>query len=198
MSILGLKESQVAPLVRAIAGEELCDEALWERFARAAWTGIVEPGDRVAGVLIGALGARDSLDAIVSRVAVDSLRGRMDGSVTREELVQAIERWAPRLQSRTALLSLTQAARYGVRLLVPGDAAWPVGVDDLGPHAPLALWLRGNEATLATACESIALVGARAANGSASRIVALSSSLMSMPFVNAWFARRLPWSSVRA
>ena len=40
--------------------------------------------------------------------------------------------------------------------------------------------------------------GARAARGSASRIVALSSSLISMPLVSAWFASRLPWSFVRA
>ena len=35
-------------------------------------------------------------------------------------------------------------------------------------------------------------VGVRAANGSASLIVALSSSLISMPLVSAWFASRLP------
>lgn len=40
--------------------------------------------------------------------------------------------------------------------------------------------------------------GVRAAKGSASRIVALSSSLISMPLVNAWLASRLPCSSVRA
>ena len=40
--------------------------------------------------------------------------------------------------------------------------------------------------------------GMRAANGSASRIVAFSSSLMSMPSVNVWPARCLPWSLVRA
>jgi DNA processing protein len=52
-----------------------------------------------------------------------------------------------------------------VRLVVPGDAAWPAGLADLGEHAPLALWVRGNESTLATAGRSIALVGARAATG---------------------------------
>ena len=39
--------------------------------------------------------------------------------------------------------------------------------------------------------------GVSAAKGSASRIVALSSSLISMPLVSAWFASRLPWSFVR-
>jgi DNA processing protein len=165
MSILGLKEAEVAPLVRAIAGEGLDGEALRERFARAAWTGIVEPGDRVAGALIAALGAAAALEAVVARASPESLEKRIGGEVPREELDQAVERWLPRLQSRVALLSLRQAARYAVRLLVPDDPAWPAGFDDLGLHAPLALWLRGKESVLATAPASLALVGARAATG---------------------------------
>src|SRR5690625_3565310 len=39
--------------------------------------------------------------------------------------------------------------------------------------------------------------GVWAAKGSASRIVALSSSLILMPSVSAWFASRLPWLFVR-
>lgn len=165
MSILGLKEAEVAPLVRAIAGDELRGEALKERFARAAWTGIAEPGDRIAGILIAALGAVSALDALVARASIDSLLARLDGESTEKELGEAIERWQPRLQSRTALVALRQAVRYGVRLIVSGDESWPTGFDDLGPHAPIALWLRGNESTLATAGSSIALVGARAATG---------------------------------
>lgn len=165
MSILGLKEAEVAPLVRAVAGEELRGEALTERFARAAWTGIAEPGDRIAGALIAALGVVAALDAVVARVSVESLLARLDGESTQEELGEAVERWQPRLQSRIALVALKQAVRYGVRLVVPGDESWVTGFDDLGQHAPIALWLRGNESTLARAESSIALVGARAATG---------------------------------
>ncbi|TXN29760.1 DNA-processing protein DprA [Lacisediminihabitans profunda] len=71
----------------------------------------------------------------------------------------------PRLKSAIALTALRQAARFRVRLLVPGDPAWPARFDDLGEYAPLALWLRGNESTLETLPTSIALVGARAATG---------------------------------
>jgi len=165
MSILGLKEAEVAPLVRAIAGDDLAGDALHERFARAAWTGIVEPGDRVAGILIAAMGATRALDAIVSRASTASLVTAANGELDPDDAEKAVERWLPRLQSRVALLALKQAARYAVRLLIPGDAAWPAGFADLGPHEPLALWLRGNEPTLATADRSIALVGARAATG---------------------------------
>lgn len=165
MTILGLKEAEVAPLVRAIAGDDLTGDALRERFARAAWTGIVEPGDRVAGILIAAMGATSALDAIVSRASTESLVKAAGGELDPDDAEKAVERWLPRLQSRVALLALKQAARYAVRLLIPGDAAWPARFADLGPHEPLALWLRGNESTLATADRSIALVGARAATG---------------------------------
>lgn len=165
MSILGLKKAEVAPLVRAIAGDHLEGDELRERFARAAWTGIAEPGDRVAGILVASMGATDALDSVVSRASVESIAQRSSEELSHEELQQALERWLPRLQSRVALLALTQAARYTVRLLIPGDPAWPVGLDDLGAHAPLALWLRGNESTLSSSSESIALVGARAATG---------------------------------
>ncbi|MBN9151306.1 MAG: DNA-processing protein DprA [Micrococcales bacterium] len=165
MTILGLKEAEVAPLVRAIAGDDLTGDALRERFARAAWTGIVEPGDRVAGILIAAMGATRALDAIVSRASTESLVKAAGGELDPDDAEKAVERWLPRLQSRVALLALKQAARYAVRLLIPGDAAWPARFADLGPHEPLALWLRGNESTLATADRSIALVGARAATG---------------------------------
>lgn len=165
MTILGLKEAEVAQLVRAVAGGELQGDELRERFARSAWTGIAEPGDRVAGILVGTMGATEALNAMVSRASAEALAASTGDEVSVEEFEQAIERWAPRLQSRVALLALKQAARFGVRLLIPGDSAWPAGLDSLGPHAPLALWLRGQESTLATTGESIALVGARAATG---------------------------------
>ena len=165
MSILGLKEAEVAPLIRAVAGEHLDGDELRERFARSAWTGIVEPGDRVAGVLIERLGATEALDAVVSRASTESIAERVDSELGLDELEQALARWTPRLQSRVALLALKQAARYAVRLLIPGDPAWPAGFADLGAHAPIALWLRGNESALAGVGASVALVGARAATG---------------------------------
>ena len=67
MTMFGLKEAVVAPLLRAVAGEELPASQLPDRFARAAWTGIAEPGDRVAGRLVGALGAADALTTLVER-----------------------------------------------------------------------------------------------------------------------------------
>lgn len=167
--MFGVKEATVAPLIRAIAGEELSTDEVATRFARASWTGIAEPGDRLAGLLVAALGAGPALTVVVDRwqasriVAAAADAG--EETVTADEVTAALERWQPRLASATAILALKQAARYCVRLVVPDDEGWPVGLDDLGYHAPLALWVRGNTSTLATMGQSMALVGARAATG---------------------------------
>ena len=169
MSIFGLKETVVAPLLRAVAGDELPGSELPDRFARATWTGIAEPGDRVAGALVSAFGAAGALTAVVERWDIDRIVTALAAAdaepANGDELAKAMERWAPRLKSSVALVALKQAARYSVRLVVPGDECWPQGLGDLGDHAPIALWLRGNESTLASAGQSIALVGARAATG---------------------------------
>jgi DNA processing protein len=169
MTMFGLKEAEVATLVRAVAGEQLDREAIRERFARASWTGIAEPGDSIAGLVVAALGAVDSLEGLVeqwsARAWLEALRlvGVVD--VAESVVEEALARWKLRVKSEPTLLALRQAARYGARLLTPGTAGWPAGVDDLGPHAPIALWVRGTEVALAALDNSIALVGARAATG---------------------------------
>ncbi|TQL47617.1 DNA protecting protein DprA [Homoserinimonas aerilata] len=168
MTMFGLKEASVAPLVRQIAGDELSTAEVAEHFARASWSGIAEPGDRVAGVLVGIAGAGAALTALVERWDADRLVAFVadnGGELSSEDARKALARWLPRLTSQTALVALRQAGRLGVRLLTPSHELWPAGLDDLGWHSPLALWVRGGEATLATLDRSIALVGARAATG---------------------------------
>ena len=62
---------------------------------------------------------------------------------------EALKRWTPRLASPDLLRGLSQAARFGCRLLVTGDELWPSGLDDLQLHAPHALWARGDVSRLA-------------------------------------------------
>jgi DNA processing protein len=146
-----------------------------EVFARAAWTSIAEPGDGVAGAVVGILGAPTALTAVVDAWPAERLtrslaatvdeNGAGDAAGLRLGLEQALARWRPRLSSAEVLRSLHQAQHTGTRLLVPGDPLWPAGVADLGQHAPIALWWRGRSEALASLHHSIALVGARAASG---------------------------------
>ena len=39
--------------------------------------------------------------------------------------------------------------RHGMRVLNPGDAEWPGGMDALGYRAPVAMWTKGNAVLLA-------------------------------------------------
>jgi len=166
MSMFGLDGTEITGLVRALADPGR--GSVPELFARASWTGIAEPGDRAAGELVASLGAGGALTALVDTwplARIVDAASAAGSQLTAADLEAALARWTPRLKSGVALVALRQAVRFAVRLLVPGDSAWPTGVDDLGPHAPIALWLRGNDATLAAAQHSIALVGARAATG---------------------------------
>lgn len=169
MTMFGIKEAVVAPLVRAIAGDDLQPPEVAERFARSVWTGIAEPGDRVAGLLVDTLGPAQSLASVVERWSAARVVGAVTASssetLTEQEATEAQKRWQPRIASAAALIALKQAGRYGVRLIVPGDDSWPTSMDDLGFHAPIALWVRGNVRAMRTLDQSISLVGARAATG---------------------------------
>ncbi|PWC08268.1 DNA-processing protein DprA [Mycetocola zhujimingii] len=143
-------------------------EVAAERFARAVWTGIVEPGDGAAGSLIEAIGASAALRSLVERWSPnrvsEALGDQSDGDLF-EHVQKAWPRWIPRLDSAAALASLRLAKHNSATLICPGDDCWPTGLNDLGPHAPLALWVRGDPWRLPAASPSISLVGARAATG---------------------------------
>jgi len=163
--MFGLKEAEVAQLVRAVTSEDLDRDAIEERFARASWGGIAEPGDRVAGRLIETIGAPRALAAVLDRRSVESLLPELGDATTASDLQQGIERWQPRLTSGSALVALRLAARAGARLRVPSDEYWPQGFASLEAHAPIALWTRGTVDAYRSLEHSIALVGARAATG---------------------------------
>lgn len=142
-----------------------------EAFARAAWSRIAEPGDGGAGLIVAGLGAQGALDALIqlwpaARIA-ELIEERAAGNVDRDALVdtlaRGLARWRPRLESQTVLQDLHHARLTGCRLLLPEDALWPGGLDDLGAHAPQALWCRGRDAALRALAGSLSLVGARAA-----------------------------------
>jgi DNA processing protein len=167
--MFGLPNSEVLPLLQAVVGCELSETEASDSFARAAWTGIAEPGDRIAGVLVRVLGAASALQALVDRVDATPILAAMarhdSDDLTIAELTQGLERFAPRMNAGTALLALKQAARWKARLLVPDVLQWPTGLADLGDHGPIALWVRGTDEAVVALSRSIALVGARAATG---------------------------------
>jgi len=128
-----------------------------ERLARVGLAQLTEPGDpRVASVVA---------DAGAQRLYASVLAERGERS-TREISEDATSRTGGRDPAGV----LEDAARAGLRFVVPGDAEWPARLDDLA-HAPalqqrggppLGLWVRG-PLRLDTLGAAVALVGSRSA-----------------------------------
>lgn len=137
-----------------------------EAVARVAWTVVAEPGDAVAGTLIAELGAADALAFAFGGV---SERARTstpedDAHGARRALAEARKRWRPRADPRAVRDALRSASDIDAGLVIPGDAHWPSGLDDLGANAPSALWVRGRAELLVTE-PRVSIVGARASSG---------------------------------
>ncbi|MFC4139236.1 MULTISPECIES: DNA-processing protein DprA [unclassified Microbacterium] len=135
--------------------------------ARAAWSVLTEPGDGVAGALVTMFGAQGALDQALSdatlRAPVEALGARA--------MSEAASRWSPRADPRAVAGALRDAEAVGARMLLPEDPDWPAGLDDLGPHAPLMLWVRGATEAL-VAEEAVSIVGARASTAYGENIAA--------------------------
>lgn len=168
MSMFGVDASEVTRCMLALRRSELSATETREAFARAAWSGIAEPGDAVAGALVRSLGGSLALTLLVERWPTTRIASTLlerNADLPKKELTDAVARWTPRLNSGSVTAALRQGVRIDARLLLPGDSLWPVGVDDLGDHAPIALWVRGTDDALSSIAHSLALVGARAATG---------------------------------
>lgn len=186
MKTFGLETSRVRTLVEGVAAYPVRTEAadsgsgdvptdpervIAERFALGAWSTLVEPGDGDAGALVAVLGAAAALSAVIEQHPIERIAAAVaerDAELAERlstELPEALARWRPRLQSTATVHAFEIAARIGARLITPADPAWPRGLEALGAHAPLALWLRGTTDACESMARSIALVGARAATG---------------------------------
>ncbi len=170
MSRFRLPEAIIRELVAGVAPPSLAqldDDTAVRLFAAAAWSCIPEPGDAVAGTARDALGDVRALELLVDGAAPS--RWLVEAGDVAPDLVRhmdaAVDRWRPRLDDARVRRALEQGAAWGQTLLSPLAEEWPAGLDDLGPHAPAALWVRGSLPALTEVRRSIALVGSRAASG---------------------------------
>lgn len=172
-TVCGLPALAVDEHIRKVLDRDCDQETIRSAFARATWTTLVEPGDRVAGKLIQLCGAERALHFLIERfTAREIIRAceTQDGVESEwdnweEELSEGLQRWLPRLNSADALSAVQHAAQLGAFLLTPEQQGWPEGVVDLGSHMPVALWGRGDKSALPSFRKSLAVVGARASTG---------------------------------
>ncbi|WP_375400136.1 DNA-processing protein DprA [uncultured Amnibacterium sp.] len=154
----GVDATEVRRAVAAVRPGRSDDPAAAnDAFARAAWSCIAEAGDGAAGALVNTLGPNSALHRLVRGGRLSEL------PATAAALESLAARWRPRLDSAAVFRAMRNAAQLGAVLVLPGDADWPAGFADLGPHAPLALWVIAPGRRLPEVSRAIALVGARAA-----------------------------------
>ncbi|HEY3438319.1 MAG TPA: DNA-processing protein DprA [Actinotalea sp.] len=129
--------------------------------ARLAWSRIAEPGDQVAGALVGSLGPVEALAMLreADGRAEPAFVSQPDGA---DRLGRAVARWLPRLAGVDAERDLRHITALGGTVLVPEDARWPARLADLGAAAPHGLWLLGSAELDEVFERSVAVVGARA------------------------------------
>lgn len=162
---------------REITQHEITQHRADALLARVAWSRIAEPGDGVAGLLAATIGVEAALVLLVEGASAERIQSAVAAAsedaatgLTSRVMSDALERWKPRLNRAETVLDIERAAAAGLRVLIPGDALWPVMVDDLGVHAPNMLWVRGNLEALSA--YSLGVVGARAATGYGSHVTA--------------------------
>lgn len=152
----------------ALGGLAVTDDdlAATTRYARAIWSAIVEPGDGSAGALIESAGVVESLRLLAAATGGDP------PSRISDDFRRGLARWTPRLKPAVVSDALAMASRAGVRLVTPEDGEWPRSLSDLGDHAPVALWARGDTGILRRQPAGVAIVGARASTAYGDRIAA--------------------------
>ena len=129
-----------------------------DRMVRLILTRLVEPEDRLFTELRELAAPADILRVILERGSpppdwpsrlVDRLEGRLDGLELKFPTVDPED-------------DLATGAASDARFLIPGDAEWPLSLNDLGERAPFGVWVRGE---LDPRAPAIAIVGARRATG---------------------------------
>lgn len=113
-----------------------------ELVARLSLAKVCEPLDRVVAPLAAEVGVVEAWDRVRRNAG-----GKFGATAARVEALD-LDR------------ELYAASRLGLRVLVPGDDAWPPGFDDL-EYPPWCVWVRGDADVAALARRSVAVVGAR-------------------------------------
>ncbi len=124
-----------------------------QRIARAALSRLSEPGDAKLNSLTGELGAVELHQLLLEQQDLDGV---------------VLDNVRARLETADAERELAQAARLGIRFVIPGDAEWPTQLDDLAPAGelherggvPVGLWVKG-PLRLDQLEGSVAVVGSR-------------------------------------
>ncbi|MBT2498530.1 DNA-processing protein DprA [Agromyces sp. ISL-38] len=146
------------------------DQVDEDRAARMTLAAVSEPADIITGTFVGRIGPVETLELLATRTPLPAGVEPAQGELWRQRL-------APRLNPGQLDRIQADMQQHDLHAFTPADAVWPVELRQLGPSAPLALWLRGDSALLgAPLSDRVAIVGARAATAYGTHIATTLSS----------------------
>ena len=143
-----------------------------------AWSGIIEPGDPTARLLIRAVGQKKALlwafDPAPMAPQQQANWGDLDpqtrAAADAVPWSKVHKRWHQRACALDVRGYLEMGRRLGARVLAPAMKHWPAGLAILEDREPLALWVRGEGSLEQLNSAAVALVGARASTAYGNRI----------------------------
>ena len=131
-----------------------------QRIAHATLTYLAEPADPVICGLLQVLSPAELVASIRSGSIPATVTGVPGGLPAARATLSHFRGQLHRVPADAGLAGFQQ---QGVRLICPGDADWPIQLEDLGAARPYALWV-GGTADLRSCCQrAVAIVGSRAA-----------------------------------
>ncbi|MFM7013457.1 MAG: DNA-processing protein DprA [Actinomycetota bacterium] len=174
-TFLTLSDFELRQLTQPLQFGEYSKDLALEIITATTLSMVSEPGDRMMGFLSRTLGSLDLMIELVEGFNVQKILWRITESDSLEEcnrnfgdplaaLQDSKERWLPRLKSQNLVQILTNTSAMGLSLIIPSSEIWPKGLDDLGDHAPLALFVQGSPSVLESCLSGVSIVGSRAAS----------------------------------
>ena len=110
-----------------------------DRLARLALNHAVEPADP----LIGRILAHHSPADVLAAIHADQLADLDPDPARRTRLVDRCAGLKLRLEPGQVESGIAAADAVGARFITPGDADWPLQLDDLGELRPIGIWVIG-------------------------------------------------------
>ena len=153
---------------------KVSEDKVEEVFSRSAWSVICEPGDGFAGFVVSKIGAVAALETEVQGLPSKNLKAKLLAAgvgeleldafgVFEKAHAEARERWKSRISLEMIRVALFKIAKVGGFVMTPSDPNWPEQLNDLEPHSPFALWVRGDGSALGKLEQSVSIVGSRGA-----------------------------------
>lgn len=153
---------------------KVSEDKVEEVFSRSAWSVICEPGDGFAGFVVSKIGAVAALETEVQGLPSKNLKAKLLAAgvgeleldafgVFEKAHAEARERWKSRISLEMIRVALFKIAKVGGFVMTPSDPNWPEQLNDLEPHSPFALWVRGDSSALGKLEQSVSIVGSRGA-----------------------------------